>query len=128
MTPSELKKAAGYHYSFQQNLSAQEIDEVLRTPNLDILVASLTAGCIRLDIVCGTTDSYGRIFYGFYVKETPDADLMILYGLPNLPVRYKDRNLENEMAYVMDQLVRANGMSYTQNSFPQESEEGYEGD
>lgn len=123
MTPNELKKIAGYHYSFQQNLSVQEIDEVLRTPNLDVLVASLTAGCIRLDIVCGTTDTEGRIFYGFYVKETPDAGLMTLYTLPSIPVRYKGRNLEREMAYIMDQLVRLNHLSYTRNGFPDVSDE-----
>ena len=112
----ELKKQLGEKYSFTRPVSDRDIFLLQRNipQNFsEAVVASLTAGCVKIEATLFKTKEKLSLCYDVFVKDTPDSDEWICYENPTDTVKLR----EAEMLSVLDRIVSENGLSYTECCF-----------
>lgn len=112
----ELRKLLGEKYSFSRALSDRDIFRLQKQPPnyfADITVASLVAGCVKIEAVLFQEKKRLLLGYDIFVKDDPDSAEWIRYDTPNDKVKLK----ESEMLSVLDRIVKANALSYTECCF-----------
>ncbi len=115
-----LKKQLGDGYSYEKIKSASDVKRILSTAEplgFDMVVSSLTVGCVRLEAVLYQQSGRKKLGYDLFVKDTPTGWEWICYD--NLPdeVRFTTFNFEQEMFNVLNAYVVKHGLSYTECSF-----------
>ena len=112
----QLCRELGSHYEFRRLISEKELRLIQKENPKHFQmqsVASLTAGCVKIEVTLYKQDGRLRLGYDVFVKDTPDAVEWICYDSPPDPVKIK----EQEMLAVLDKVVRENGLSYTECRF-----------
>ncbi len=112
----ELKKLLSDRYIFIPLLSQREVRRLQNRPpndHADRVVASLIAGCVKMEAVLYRDGKKLLLGYDVFVKDDPDSQEWILYVTPNDCVSLK----ETEMLAVLDRIVMSNGLSYTECCF-----------
>ena len=115
-----LKKQLGDSYSYEKFKSASDVKRILATAEplgFELVVSSLTVGCVRLEGVLYQQSGRKKLGYDLFVKDTPTGREWICYD--NLPdeVRFTTFNFEQEMFNVLNAYVVKHGLSYTECSF-----------
>lgn len=112
----DLKNQLGDRYSFTRPVSDRDIFLLQRNiPQKfsEAVVASLTAGCVKIEATLFKTKEKLSLCYDVFVKDTPDSDEWICYETPTDTVKLR----EAEMLSVLDRIVSENGLSYTECCF-----------
>ena len=112
----DLKNQLGDRYSFTRPVSDRDIFLLQRNipQNFsEAVVASLTAGCVKIEATLFKTKEKLSLCYDVFVKDTPDSDEWICYETPTDTVKLR----EAEMLSVLDRIVSENGLSYTECCF-----------
>ena len=112
----DLKNQLGDRYSFTRPVSDRDIFLLQRNipQNFsEAVVASLTAGCVKIEATLFKTKEKLSLCYDVFVKDTPDSDEWICYENPTDTVKLR----EAEMLSVLDRIVSENGLSYTECCF-----------
>ena len=115
-----LKKQLGDSYSYEKFKSASDVKRILATAEplgFELVVSSLTVGCVRLEAVLYQQSGRKKLGYDLFVKDTPTGREWICYD--NFPdeVRIGALNFEQEMFNVLNAYVVKHGLSYTECSF-----------
>ena len=115
-----LKKQLGDGYSYEKIKSSSDVKRILAMAEplgFDMVVSSLTVGCVRLEAVLYQQSGRKKLGYDLFVKDTPTGWEWICYD--NLPdeVRFTTFNFEQEMFNVLNAYVVKHGLSYTECSF-----------
>ena len=69
-----LKKQLGEGYCYEKIRSASDVRRILSTAEplgFDMIVSSLTVGCVRLDAVLYQQSGRKKLGYDLFVKDTP---------------------------------------------------------
>ena len=115
-----LKKQLGDGYSYEKIKSASDIKRILATAEplgFDMVVSSLTVGCVRLEAVLYQQSGRKKLGYDLFVKDTPTGQEWICYDNLTDEVRIGAFNFEQEMFNVLNAYVVKHGLSYTECSF-----------
>lgn len=115
-TIQKLKAELGDGYSFERLYDDGEIRQIQKTNPSDFpetTVATLTAGCLRIDAVLYRAGGRLLLGYDVFVKDDPDSEEWICYDNPTDPVSLK----EQDMLDVLDRIASENGLSYTESNF-----------
>ena len=115
-----LKKQLGDGYSYEKIKSASDVKRILATAEplgFDMIVSSLTVGCVRLEAVLYQQSGRKKLGYDLFVKDTPTGQEWICYDNLTDEVRIGAFNFEQEMFNVLNAYVVKNGLSYTECSF-----------
>ena len=112
----DLKHQLGDRYAFTRPVSDRDIFLLQRNiPQnfTETVVASLTAGCVKIEATLFKTKEKLSLCYDVFVKDTPDSDEWICYETPTDTVKLR----EADMLSVLDRVVTENGLSYTECCF-----------
>lgn len=115
-TIQKLKAELGDGYSFERLYDDGEIRQIQKTNPSDFpetAVATLTAGCLRIDAVLYRAGGRLLLGYDVFVKDDPDSEEWICYDNPTDPVSLK----EQDMLDVLNRIASENGLSYTESNF-----------
>ena len=115
-----LKKQLGDGYSYEKIRSASDVRRILSTAEplgFDLVVSSLTVGCVRLEAVLYQQSGRKKLGYDLFVKDTPTVQEWICYDNLTDEVRIGAFNFEQEMFNVLNAYVVKHGLSYTECSF-----------
>ncbi len=115
-----LKKQLGDGYSYEKIKSASDVKRILATAEplgFDMVVSSLTVGCVRLEAVLYQQSGRKKLGYDLFVKDTPTGQEWICYDNLTDEVRIGAFNFEQEMFNVLNAYVGKHGLSYTECSF-----------
>ena len=115
-----LKKQLGEGYSYEKIKSASDVKRILATAEplgFDMVVSSLTVGCVRLEAVLYQQSGRKKLGYDLFVKDTPTGQEWICYDNLTDEVRIGAFNFEQEMFNVLNAYVVKHGLSYTECSF-----------
>ena len=115
-----LKKQLGDGYSYEKIRSASDVKRILSTAEplgFDLVVSSLTVGCVRLEAVLYQQSGRKKLGYDLFVKDTPTGQEWICYDNLTDEVRIGAFNFEQEMFNVLNAYVVKHGLSYTECSF-----------
>ena len=115
-----LKKQLGDGYSYEKIKSSSDVKRILATTEplgFDIVVSSLTVGCVRLEAVLYQQSGRKKLGYDLFVKDTPTGQEWICYDNLTDEVRIGAFNFEQEMFNVLNAYVVKHGLSYTECSF-----------
>ena len=115
-----LKKQLGDGYSYEKIKSASDVRRILATAEplgFDMVVSSLTVGCVRLEAVLYQQSGRKKLGYDLFVKDTPTGQEWICYDNLTDEVRIGAFNFEQEMFNVLNAYVVKHGLSYTECSF-----------
>ena len=115
-----LKKQLGDGYSYEKIRSASDVKRILATAEplgFDMVVSSLTVGCVRLEAVLYQQSGRKKLGYDLFVKDTPTGQEWICYDNLTDEVRIGAFNFEQEMFNVLNAYVEKHGLSYTECSF-----------
>ena len=115
-----LKKQLGDGYSYEKIKSASDVKRILATEEplgFDMVVSSLTVGCVRLEAVLYQQSGRKKLGYDLFVKDTPTGQEWICYDNLTDEVRIGAFNFEQEMFNVLNAYVVKHGLSYTECSF-----------
>ena len=115
-----LKKQLGDGYSYEKIKSASDVKRILSTAEplgFDMVVSSLTVGCVRLEAVLYQQSGRKKLGYDLFVKDTPTGQEWICYDNLTDEVRIGAFNFEQEMFNVLNAYVVKHGLSYTECSF-----------
>ena len=115
-----LKKQLGDGYSYEKIRSASDVKRILSTAEplgFDMVVSSLTVGCVRLEAVLYQQSGRKKLGYDLFVKDTPTGQEWICYDNLTDEVRIGAFNFEQEMFNVLNTYVVKHGLSYTECSF-----------
>ena len=115
-----LKKQLGESYSYEKIRSASDVRRILATAEplgFDMVVSSLTVGCVRLEAVLYQQSGRKKLGYDLFVKDTPTGQEWICYDNLTDEVRIGAFNFEQEMFNVLNAYVVKHGLSYTECSF-----------
>lgn len=115
-TIQKLKAELGDGYSFERLYDDGEIRQIQKTNPSDFpetTVATLAAGCLRIDAVLYRAGGRLLLGYDVFVKDDPDSEEWICYDNPTDPVSLK----EQDMLDVLDRIASENGLSYTESNF-----------
>ena len=115
-----LKKQLGDGYSYEKIRSASDVRRILSTAEplgFDMVVSSLTVGCVRLEAVLYQQSGRKKLGYDLFVKDTPTGQEWICYDNLTDEVRIGAFNFEQEMFNVLNAYVVKHGLSYTECSF-----------
>ena len=115
-----LKKQLGDGYSYEKIRSASDVKRILATAEplgFDMIVSSLTVGCVRLEAVLYQQSGRKKLGYDLFVKDTPTGQEWICYDNLTDEVRIGAFNFEQEMFNVLNAYVVKHGLSYTECSF-----------
>lgn len=118
MKMDELKQLLGSRYRYDQWMSEGEVERLQREAPADFSdrpIASLAAGCVKIDAVLFRAGGQLRLGYDVFVKDVPGSSEWICYDSPE-----EDASLdEMRMFSVLDRVVTENGLSYTECCFEQ---------
>lgn len=112
----QLHRELGNGYEFKRLISDKELRLIQKEDPKHFQmqsVASLTAGCVKIEVTLYRHSGEMKLGYDVFVKDTPDAVEWICYDSPVEPVKIKER----EMLAVLDKVVQKNGLSYTECCF-----------
>jgi hypothetical protein len=112
----ELKRDLGSEYVYRRLMSDREVSRLRRQAPQhleDIVAASLTVGCMKINAVLFQSDGSLRLGYDVYVKDSPGSLEWICFDCPSDRASLK----ESDMLAVLDRVVRENGLSYTECCF-----------
>lgn len=112
----ELQKQLGNRYSFERLLSDREIKRLYKqipTDFSETVVATLTAGCLRLNAVLYLSCKELLLGYDVLVKDDSDSPEWIYYDGLTAPVSLK----ETDMLKTLDRIATERGLSYTESCF-----------
>ena len=115
-----LKKQLGDGYSYEKIKSSSDVKRILATAEplgFDMVVSSLTVGCVRLEAVLYQQSGRKKLGYDLFVKDTPTGQEWICYDNLTDEVRIGAFNFEQEMFNVLNAYVVRHGLSYTECSF-----------
>lgn len=115
-----LKKQLGDGYSYEKIKSSSDVRRILATAEplgFDMVVSSLTVGCVRLEAVLYQQSGRKKLGYDLFVKDTPTGQEWICYDNLTDEVRIGAFNFEQEMFNVLNAYVVKHGLSYTECSF-----------
>ena len=115
-----LKKQLGDGYSYEKIKSASDVKRILATAEplgFDMVVSSLTMGCVRLEAVLYQQSGRKKLGYDLFVKDTPTGQEWICYDNLTDEVRIGAFNFEQEMFNVLNAYVVKHGLSYTECAF-----------
>ncbi|MBQ9900860.1 MAG: hypothetical protein IJM51_00520 [Clostridia bacterium] len=115
-----LKKQLGDGYSYEKIKSSNDVRRILSTAEplgFDMVVSSLTVGCVRLEAVLYQQSGRKKLGYDLFVKDTPTGQEWICYDNLTDEVRIGAFNFEQEMFNVLNAYVVKHGLSYTECSF-----------
>ena len=115
-----LKKQLGDGYSYEKIKSSSDVKRILSTAEplgFDMVVSSLTVGCVRLEAVLYQQSGRKKLGYDLFVKDTPTGQEWICYDNLTDEVRIGAFNFEQEMFNVLNAYVVKHGLSYTECSF-----------
>ena len=115
-----LKKQLGDGYSYEKIKSSSDVKRILATAEplgFDMVVSSLTVGCVRLEAVLYQQSGRKKLGYDLFVKDTPTGQEWICYDNLTDEVRIGAFNFEQEMFNVLNAYVVKHGLSYTECSF-----------
>ena len=115
-----LKKQLGDGYSYEKINSSSDVKRILSTAEplgFDMVVSSLTVGCVRLEAVLYQQSGRKKLGYDLFVKDTPTGQEWICYDNLTDEVRIGAFNFEQEMFNVLNAYVVKHGLSYTECSF-----------
>ena len=115
-----LKKQLGDGYSYEIIKSSSDVKRILSTAEplgFDMVVSSLTVGCVRLEAVLYQQSGRKKLGYDLFVKDTPTGQEWICYDNLTDEVRIGAFNFEQEMFNVLNAYVMKHGLSYTECSF-----------
>ncbi len=115
-----LKKQLGNGYSYEKIKSASDVRRILSTAEplgFDMVVSSLTVGCVRIEAVLYQQSGRKKLGYDLFVKDTPTGQEWICYDNLTDEVRIGAFNFEQEMFNVLNAYVVKHGLSYTECSF-----------
>lgn len=111
-----LKKLLGGRYFFQKFMNEKQIEQLqckLPSGFQNMTIASLTAGCVKLEAVLFRSPGGIESVYDVFVKDNPTSHEWICYDSLADPVSLR----EADMLCILDRVVRENGLSYTECSF-----------
>ena len=111
----ELKHDLGSKYVYRRFMSDREVSRLRQAPQHleDTVAASLTVGCMKINAVLFQSDSFLRLGYDVYVKDSPGSSEWICFDCPSDRASLK----EQDMLAVLDRIVSENGLSYTECCF-----------
>ena len=115
-----LKKQLGDGYSYEKIKSSSDVKRILATAEplgFDMVVSSLTVGCVRLEAVLYQQSERKKLGYDLFVKDTPTGQEWICYDNLTDEVKIGAFNFEQEMFNVLNAYVVKHGLSYTECSF-----------
>ena len=115
-----LKKQLGDGYSYEKIKSSSDVKRILSISEplgFDMIVSSLTVGCVRLEAVLYQQSGRKKLGYDLFVKDTPTGQEWICYDNLTDEVRIGAFNFEQEMFNVLNAYVVKHGLSYTECSF-----------
>ena len=115
-----LKKQLGDGYSYEKIKSSSDVKRILSISEplgFDMIVSSLTVGCVRLDAVLYQQSGRKKLGYDLFVKDTPTGQEWICYDNLTDEVKIGAFNFEQEMFNVLNAYVVKHGLSYTECSF-----------
>ena len=115
-----LKKQLGDGYSYEKIKSSSDVKRILSTAEplgFDMVVSSLTVGCVRLEAVLYQQSGRKKLGYDLFVKDTPTGQEWICYDNLTDEVRIGAFNFEQEMFNVLNAYVVKHGLSYNECSF-----------
>ena len=115
-----LKKQLRDGYSYEKIRSASDVKRILAISEplgFDMVVSSLTVGCVRLEAVLYQQSGRKKLGYDLFVKDTPTGQEWICYDNLTDEVRIGAFNFEQEMFNVLNAYVVKHGLSYTECSF-----------
>ena len=110
-----LKKQLGEGYSYEKIKSASDVKRILATAEplgFDMVVSSLTVGCVRLEAVLYQQSGRKKLGYDLFVGQE-----WICYDNLTDEVRFTAFNFEQEMFNVLNAYVMKHGLSYTECAF-----------
>ena len=113
----KLKKSLGKQYVYEIFVPQSEANELLNKNDLnsqEIIINSLTAGCLRIITVIYSYKNALILGYDVYVKDKPNADEWICYDNLSVPVGNNIKKAEKEMFLILDEYAKAHGLSYTE--------------
>ena len=111
-----LRRELGERYRYERFLShgaLQRLRERLPESFTEAVVAALTVGYVRLNVVAYRSFSSVLLGYDVFVRDAPEAAEWIFYDSLPEPVRLR----EAEMLRVLDDFVETHGLSYTECCF-----------
>ena len=112
----ELQKQLGDGYIYERYLGERSVRQLKRQPPEDfseMVIASLTAGCLRLNAVAYRTCKELLFGYDVLVKDDPASAEWILYDSLSDAVNLK----ESDMLRILDGAAKQHGLSYTESCF-----------
>ena len=115
-----LKKQLGDGYSYEKIKSSSDVKRILATAEplgFDMVVSSLTVGCVRLEAGLYQQSGRKKLGYDLFVKDTPTGQEWICYDNLTDEVRIGAFNFEQEIFNVLNAYVVKHGLSYTECSF-----------
>lgn len=118
MKTKKLKLLLGEQYMYERYYSNEDLSALLqRSPQrvAERVLASLSAGCVRIDALLYRSREGLKLGYDIFVKDSPESSDWVCYDRPDDKV-----SLEEEvMLSVLNRIVLENGLSYTECSFEQ---------
>ena len=111
-----LRRALGERYRYERFLSHGALQRLRERPPesfSETVVAALTVGYVRLNVVAYRSFSSVLLGYDVFVRDAPEAAEWIFYDSLPEPVRLR----EGEMLRVLDDFVETHGLSYTECCF-----------
>lgn len=111
-----MKKKLGKDYCFSRMISDREIRQLQKTNPIEFepqIIASLVVGCVKMECCIYKTKVGLQLGYDVFVKDDPGAVDWIFFDCPNFYVSTK----ETDMFTVLNQVVKQNGLSYTECCF-----------
>ena len=111
-----LRRALGERYRYERFLSHSALQRLRERPPesfSETVVAALTVGYVRLNVVAYRSFSSVLLGYDVFVRDAPEAAEWIFYDSLPEPVSLR----KAEMLRVLDDFVETHGLSYTECCF-----------
>ena len=114
-----MKRKLGERYCFQKFLSDRDLGPCLMAEKHDdpVCAASLTIGCVKLELCRYPDDEPGSITLDLLVKDEPKSPEWISFDSIRQECSKYIRSMETEMFNLLDREVRENNLYYTECNF-----------
>lgn len=102
-------------YCFEKYLSDWDVERCFSAEMVEnpICAASLTIGCVKLELCRYPDDAPGKSTLDLLVKDKPESREWIGYDCIGVAVKPFLNRMETEMFRVLDELVKEKNLSYT---------------
>ena len=115
-----LKRQLRNGYSYKKFMTVLEVKSLLNGTSKNLhekLFASLTVGCVKINVVLFPTPSGMAFGCDILVKDKPESSEWVCYDSLAEPFKYNSLNLERELFEILDRAVQQHGLSYTECNF-----------